>query len=238
MVHDFVTNIATLDSRSPEFAQKAESIRTMGDADIRAASAVSNRMLEAPVRAMSARWPRSGVERVEGVDRPAPPDRRPGSVESIGGAQAARRHPVRRQAARLLRSLRGRAVAHQRDPERSCTRGQDELRKDNAALEQEKVHLWETMQRLAQYVYIAEHLDTSMTRTGRSHRGVRPETREDVARRRPLLHAPEAPGSADAARGVDPGLPRDRSHPPEQHRADQGCRPGHDHHDRGACALR
>ena len=37
------------------------------------------------------------------------------------------------------------------------------LRKDNAALEQEKVHLWETMQRLAQYVYIAEHLDASMT---------------------------------------------------------------------------
>ena len=36
--------------------------------------------------------------------------------------------------------------------------GQDELRKDNAALEQEKVHLWETMQRLGQYIYIAQHL--------------------------------------------------------------------------------
>src|SRR5204863_5169092 len=41
-------------------------------------------------------------------------------------------------------------------------KGQDELRKDNAALEQEKVHLWETMQRLAQYVYIAEHLDSAL----------------------------------------------------------------------------
>jgi len=40
--------------------------------------------------------------------------------------------------------------------------GQDELRKDNAALEQEKVHLWETMQRLAQYIYIAQHLDASL----------------------------------------------------------------------------
>jgi len=39
--------------------------------------------------------------------------------------------------------------------------GQDELRKDNAALEQEKVHLWETMQRIAQYSYVAEHLDAS-----------------------------------------------------------------------------
>jgi uncharacterized protein YaaN involved in tellurite resistance len=41
-------------------------------------------------------------------------------------------------------------------------RGQDELRKDNVALEQEKVHLWETMQRLAQYVYIAERLDAAL----------------------------------------------------------------------------
>ena len=37
--------------------------------------------------------------------------------------------------------------------------GQDELRKDNAALEQEKLQLWETMQRLAQYVYVVERLD-------------------------------------------------------------------------------
>jgi uncharacterized protein YaaN involved in tellurite resistance len=40
--------------------------------------------------------------------------------------------------------------------------GQDELRKDNAALEQEKVHLWETMQRLSQYIYLAENLDKSL----------------------------------------------------------------------------
>jgi len=40
--------------------------------------------------------------------------------------------------------------------------GQDELRKDNAALEQEKLHLWEAMQRLTQYAYIAEHLDAAL----------------------------------------------------------------------------
>ena len=41
--------------------------------------------------------------------------------------------------------------------------GQDELRKDNAALEQEKARLWETMQRLGQYIYLADHLDTALT---------------------------------------------------------------------------
>ena len=51
MVQDYVESIVRLDARSPEFAKKAESVRTMGDADIRAAAAVSNRMLERPVRA-------------------------------------------------------------------------------------------------------------------------------------------------------------------------------------------
>jgi uncharacterized protein YaaN involved in tellurite resistance len=41
--------------------------------------------------------------------------------------------------------------------------GQDELRLDNAALEQEKLHLWETMQRLNQYIYIAKQLDATLT---------------------------------------------------------------------------
>ncbi len=53
MVSDYVDSIVTLDEHSPEFAQKADSIRTMGDDDIRAAASVSNRMLDAPVKAMS-----------------------------------------------------------------------------------------------------------------------------------------------------------------------------------------
>src|SRR5207253_6471851 len=53
MVQDYVGSIVTLDAHSPEFAKKAESIRTMGDADIRAAAAVSNRMLDTPVRAVA-----------------------------------------------------------------------------------------------------------------------------------------------------------------------------------------
>lgn len=40
--------------------------------------------------------------------------------------------------------------------------GQDELRKDNAALNLEKQHLWATMARLNQYVYVAEKLDTKL----------------------------------------------------------------------------
>src|SRR5918912_1336437 len=41
--------------------------------------------------------------------------------------------------------------------------GQDELRRDNAALNQEKQQLWDTMGRLNQYVYIAERLDARLS---------------------------------------------------------------------------
>ena len=47
-------------------------------------------------------------------------------------------------------------------PARRCYDGQDELRKDNAALNLEKQQLWETMGRLNQYVYIAERLDARL----------------------------------------------------------------------------
>src|SRR4029077_13955990 len=41
--------------------------------------------------------------------------------------------------------------------------GQDELQRDNASIEQEKVNLWATMGRLRQYSYLAQSLDTALT---------------------------------------------------------------------------
>jgi uncharacterized protein YaaN involved in tellurite resistance len=41
--------------------------------------------------------------------------------------------------------------------------GQDELQRDNAAIEQEKVNLWTVMGRLRQYSYLAQSLDAALT---------------------------------------------------------------------------
>ena len=162
MVNDFVADIVSLDSRSPEFAQKADSIRTMGDADIRAASAVSNRMLDAPIRAMQ----RGGLEAGSTVSKALTDLRR--QIEELDPSKAS---GVRKLLGVIpfgdkLRDYFSRyeaAQSHINAILNGLYKGQDELRKDNAALEQEKVNLWETMQRLAQYVYIAEQLDTSLT---------------------------------------------------------------------------
>jgi uncharacterized protein YaaN involved in tellurite resistance len=45
----------------------------------------------------------------------------------------------------------------------SLRNGQDELAKDNAALNMEKQNLWATMGRLNQYVYVAERLDSRLS---------------------------------------------------------------------------
>src|SRR5207342_1404341 len=44
----------------------------------------------------------------------------------------------------------------------SLRNGQDELTKDNVALNMEKQNLWATMGRLNQYIYIAERLDARL----------------------------------------------------------------------------
>ena len=41
--------------------------------------------------------------------------------------------------------------------------GQDELQRDNAAIEQEKVNLWTVMGRLRQYAYLAQKLDEALS---------------------------------------------------------------------------
>ena len=62
--------------------------------------------------------------------------------------------------------------------------GQDELGKDNVALNLEKQHLWESMGRLNQYVYIAERLDARLAAAVADLEATDPERakalREDV----------------------------------------------------------
>jgi uncharacterized protein YaaN involved in tellurite resistance len=162
MVSDYVGSLVSLDEHSPEFAQKAESIRTMGDDDIRAAASVSNRMLDAPVKAMS----KGGFDAGSEVSNTLLELRR--QVEDLDPAKASGVRkllgiiPFGDKLRDYFRKYES-AQTHINAILNELYQGQDTLRKDNAALEQEKVHLWETMQRLDQYVYVAEHLDSALT---------------------------------------------------------------------------
>jgi uncharacterized protein YaaN involved in tellurite resistance len=160
-VAEYVDSILALDIHSPAFAAKAGDVRSMGDDDIRAAADTSNRLLAAPVHAMQ-----SGPLTEGGKIASTLLDLRR-TIEDLDPAHATGVHkllgviPFGDKLRDYFRRYES-AQSHLDAIVKALYDGQDELRKDNGALEQEKVHLWETMQRLTQYIYIAQHLDATL----------------------------------------------------------------------------
>ncbi|MEU0428632.1 toxic anion resistance protein [Streptomyces canus] len=161
----YVEGLATLDARSPEFAGKVGEITALGAGEMRSAAAQSNRMLERTVRSLPDKGRdaqslvagslvelRRVVEDLDPRDLPAAKGRK--FLSRLPGGNRLRDHMAKYASAhgtlnRIVGSLRG---------------GQDELRRDNAALQTERVRLWETMGKLQEYVVLTEALDTAVER--------------------------------------------------------------------------
>ncbi|MFC8346388.1 toxic anion resistance protein [Streptomyces sp. NPDC057280] len=160
---DYVAGLAALDARSPEFAGKVGEITGLGAGDMRSAAAQSNRMLERTVRSLpdkggdaQAQVAGSLVELRRVVEDLDPRDLAVAKgrkfLSRLPGGNKVRDHVAKYASAqgtlnRIVGALRG---------------GQDELRRDNAALQTERVRLWETMGRLQEYVVLTEALDTAV----------------------------------------------------------------------------
>ena len=182
-VAGYLSQLSDSTTRSPEFAAKADDVRTMGDADIRAAAAVSNRLLDAPVREIR----EGGISESSKVSKSLLDLRR--VVEELD--------PGEKSFGRKLLGIlpfgdriedyfnQYQSAQSQIDAIiRSLYSGQDSLRKDNAALNIEKRHLWDTMIRLNQYIYVAERIDVQLSATVAELDATDPERaqalREDV----------------------------------------------------------
>lgn len=157
----YVESIVALDVHSPAFSQKAADVRQMGDDDIKASADTSNRLLAAPIRAMQKGPLTQGAKVASSLM-----DLRR-TIEDLDPKEATGAHKLLGLIpfGDKLRDYFHRYESAQKHLDaivKALYDGQDELRKDNAALEQEKLHLWETMQRLTQYAYVAEHLDAAL----------------------------------------------------------------------------
>lgn len=165
-VVEFLREVMAADINDPGFREKLGGVHNLGNREIRAAAAISNSLLERPVRAMKAGVfdERSDIskallqlrETVEGLD----PSRQ-------GDLLAPRKWlgflPGGNKARRYFDSYQS-AQSHLNAILQSLLNGQDELRKDNAALEQEKVHAWDIMGKLQQYIYMGRKLDEAIER--------------------------------------------------------------------------
>ncbi|WP_405959222.1 toxic anion resistance protein [Streptomyces sp. NBC_00868] len=161
---EYVGTLAGIDTRSPEFAQRIGEIAGLGSADIRSAAQQSNRMLERAVRSLGsdgggdaqARVAGSLVElrrTVEDLDPRDTPAKGVGKLlAKLPGGNRFRDHVAKYASSqatlnKIVGALRG---------------GQDELRRDNAALHTERSRLWETMGKLQEYAVLTEALDIAV----------------------------------------------------------------------------
>ncbi|TDW16009.1 toxic anion resistance protein [Kribbella kalugense] len=161
-VDTFLTALMAAEPRSPEFAAKASDVRSMGDVDIRAAADSSNRLLKAPVRALQ----EGGLSEGSTVGKTLLELRR--TVEDLdpkaasGPKKLLGMIPFGDKIEDYFRKYQS-AQSHLEGILHSLRNGQDELGKDNAALNLEKQNLWDAMTRLNQYVYVAERLDARLS---------------------------------------------------------------------------
>lgn len=160
---EYVGSLAALDARSPEFAGKVGEIAGLGASEMRGAAAQSNRMLERTLRSLPDKGGdaqshvagslvelRRVVEDLDPRDLPASKGRK--FLSKLPGGNKLRDHVAKYASSqatlnKIVGSLRG---------------GQDELRRDNAALQTERVRLWETMGKLQEYVVLTQALDTAV----------------------------------------------------------------------------
>jgi len=164
----FVADLIDLDPSAPEFQKKISDVAQMGRDEIRAASEVSNRMLQRPVAALAAargkgddadaqRRVASTLVELRGTIEDLDPSRADGGVAQFLLNMIPFRDKLRSYFARYASAQSQlNAIIH------SLQNGQDALLKDNAAVEGEKVRLWETMNRLQEYALLTSALDTQL----------------------------------------------------------------------------
>lgn len=163
-VRAFIDDITAHDSQDPKFKEAVARIHAMGSKDIEASAAVSNRMLDRPVKTLDNGLFDKGSQIGQGLI-----DLRRQIEELDPSRQGDLLSP------RKLLGLipMGNRLADYFDRYQSSQthlnaiiealkRGKDELMRDNAAIEQEKANLWGLMEKLEKYIHLGKKLDTEL----------------------------------------------------------------------------
>lgn len=160
-VDTYLDSLLKAATKSPEWEARAADVRNMGTDEIRFAAESSNRMLQMPVKALNEGSLSQGSKvgqtlldlrrTVEDLD----PSQATGTKKLLGMI------PFGDRITDYFRKYQS-AQSHLNGILHSLQSGQDELQKDNIALNLEKKSLWDSMGRLNQYVYVAERLDSRL----------------------------------------------------------------------------
>src|ERR1700694_2751553 len=153
-----------LEAQAPSFERKVAPISRMGRDEIRRSAEASSRFLDRPTAALKQGPMTEGSQvsnalvalrqQVEDLDPSRHLQPRRGFFKRV---------PFGSQVNEYFRRYQS-SQQHIEAIVSGLYRGQDELLRDNAALEQERVHLWAIKNRLEQYAHMAAALDEALTR--------------------------------------------------------------------------
>ena len=159
-VNDFVMHVLQTPVNTSVFDEKVNAIHQLGNAEIRASAQIANRMLDRPAKSMDiALFDNSPIAKslteLRSVVEDLDPTRQ-GSLSSprkfLGII------PMGKSVQDYFRKYQS-SQTHINAIIESLYHGKDELMKDNASIEQEKVNMWALMQSLRQYIYVGKKID-------------------------------------------------------------------------------
>ena len=163
-VKTFVDNLVQLDSHSPEFLGRVNSIHALGSEQIRAAANISNRLLDKPAASVdsglgdgSAKVSQNLLQLRATIEKLDPTKQ----GDLLSPRKLLGLIPFGNKLQDYFRQYQS-AQSHLNAIIQALYNSQDELRKDNAAIEQEKVNAWELMHKLEQYAELGKRLDAGL----------------------------------------------------------------------------
>jgi uncharacterized protein YaaN involved in tellurite resistance len=162
----YVDEVAALDPRTPEFMAKIGQVSGLGDGEMRSSAQAANRMLNRSVAALAgAKGDTADAQkRVAGglVElRRTVEDLDPKDVGKVTGRKLLSKLPFGKSLRDFVSRYQSANVNINKIVS-TLRSGQDELRRDNAAIQNERAALWATMGKLQEYAVLARALDSAI----------------------------------------------------------------------------
>ena len=159
-VNDFVMHVLQTPVNTSVFDEKVKAIHQLGSAEIRASAQIANRMLDRPAKSMDkALFDNSPIAKSLTELRSVVEDLDPSRQGSLSSPRKFLGIiPMGKSVQDYFRKYQS-SQNHINAIIESLYHGKDELMKDNASIEQEKVNMWALMQSLRQYIYVGQKID-------------------------------------------------------------------------------
>jgi uncharacterized protein YaaN involved in tellurite resistance len=162
---DFTDSVITMDPKDPAFSRKVTDITKLGNDTIQTASQVTNRMLQRPAAALAGAKGKSAGAQTEVADglsklRYTVQDLDPSRLD--GGLKGALNQILFKNKVRDYFGRYKSAESHLAAIFKSLENGKDSLLKDNAAIEGEKLRLWESMGKIQEYVALVKAMSDEL----------------------------------------------------------------------------